>query len=64
MKTDQQYIADFDALFVAHLKWTDQQVIDAFKMKNGTLDEEDVVRIFNMWVRKRRAPRKRDQKTD
>jgi len=61
MKTDEQYLADFDSLFVAHLKWTDQQVIDAFKLKNGTLSEENVIRIFNMWVRKRRAPRKPDR---
>ena len=60
MKNDEQFIADFDSLFAAHLKWTDQQVIDAFKMKNGTLAKQDVLRIFN-WVRKRRATRKPDR---
>ncbi len=57
MKTDEQYVAEFSALFEKHLTWNDQQVIDVFKAENGSLKEDDVVRLFNKWVKKRRTPR-------
>ena len=53
MKTDEQYVAEFDALFEKHLTWNDQQVIDVFKAQNGSLKEDDVVRPFNKWDTKR-----------
>jgi hypothetical protein len=57
MKTDGQYIAELDALYQKHLTWNHQQVIDIFKAENGSLNEEDVVRLFNKWITKRTAPR-------
>ena len=50
------YLGEFDALFQKHLNWNDHQVIDIFKAENGSLKEDDVVRLFNKWVHKRRTP--------
>jgi hypothetical protein len=57
MKTDEQYVAEFEALFEKHLTLKDQQVRDVFKAENGSLKEDDVVRLFNKWITKRKTPR-------
>jgi hypothetical protein len=57
MKTDEQYVAEFDALFQKHLTWNDQEVIEVFTAENGSLKEDDVVHLFNKWVKERRTPR-------
>ena len=54
MKTDEQYVAEFDALFEKHQMWTDQRVMDMFRAEHGSLNEDDVVRLFNHWVKKRK----------
>lgn len=56
MKTDEQYVAEFDALFEKHLTWNNRRVMDMFKAEHGSLNEDEVVRLFNKWVRKRRTP--------
>jgi hypothetical protein len=55
MKTDEQYVAEFDALFQKHLMWTDQRVMDMFRAEHGSLNEDDVVRLFNVWVKKKKS---------
>jgi hypothetical protein len=54
MKTDEQYVAEFDALFQKHLMWTDQGVMDMFRAEHGSLNEDEVVRLFNQWVKKKK----------
>ena len=54
MKTDEQYIAEFDALFERHLMWNDQRVMDMFRAEHGSLNEDEVVRLFNQWVKKKK----------
>ena len=56
MKTDEQYVAEFDALFEKHLMWNDQRVMDMFKAEHGSLNEDEVVRLFNKWVQKKKNP--------
>ena len=54
MKTDEQYVAEFDALFEKHLMWTDHRVMDMFRAEHGSLNEDEVVRLFNKWVKRKR----------
>jgi hypothetical protein len=54
MKTDEQYVAEFDALFEKHLMWTDPRVMDMFRAEHGSLNEDDVVRLFNQRVKKKK----------
>jgi hypothetical protein len=54
MKTDEQYVAEFDVLFEKHLMWTDQRVMDMFRAEHGSLNEDEVVRLFNQWVKKKK----------
>lgn len=54
MKTDEQYVKEFDALFEKHLMWTDQRVMDMFRAERGSLNEDEVVRLFNQWVKKKK----------
>jgi hypothetical protein len=56
MKTDEQYIAELRTLFQKHLTWNDQQVMDVFKAENGRLKQDDLMRLFNKWVKKRKTP--------
>jgi len=56
MKTDEQYVAEFDVLFEKHLMWNDQRVMDMFKAEHGSLNEDEVVRLFNKWVQKKKNP--------
>jgi hypothetical protein len=57
MKTDEQYVAEFDALFEKHLMWTDQRVMDMFRAEHGSLNEDDVLRLFNRWIKKKEEHR-------
>jgi hypothetical protein len=54
MKTDEQYVAEFDALIEKHVMWTDQRVMDMFRAEHGSLNEDEVVRLFNQWVKKKK----------
>ena len=54
MKTDEQYVAEFDALFEKHLMWTDQRVMDMFRAEHGSLNEDEVVRLFNQRIKKKK----------
>jgi hypothetical protein len=54
MKTDEQYVAEFDVLFEKHLMWNDQRVMDMFKAEHGSLNKDQVVRLFNQWVKKKK----------
>ena len=56
MKTDEQYVAEFVALFEKHLTWNNQRVMDMFKAEHGSMNEDEVVRLFNKWVRKGKIP--------
>jgi hypothetical protein len=56
MKTDEQYVTEFDALFEKHLMGTDQRVMDMFRAEHGSLNEDEVVRLFTNGSRKRGAP--------
>jgi hypothetical protein len=56
MKTDDEYVAEFVALFEKHLMWTGQRVMDMFKAEHGSMNEDEVVRLFNKSVRKGRIP--------
>ncbi len=56
MKTDEQYVAEFVALFEKHLTWNNQRVMDMFKADHGSMNEDEVVRLFNKWVRKGKIP--------
>ena len=47
MKTDEQYGAEFDALFEKHSTWNNRRVMDMFKAEHGSLNEDDVIRLFN-----------------
>ena len=55
MKTDEQYVAEFAALFEKHLMRNDQRVKDMFKAEHGSLNEDQVVRLFNQWVKKKKS---------
>jgi hypothetical protein len=57
MKTDEQYVAEFDALFEKHLMWTDQRVMDMFRAEHGSLNEDEVVRSSTNGLRERRTSR-------
>jgi hypothetical protein len=54
MKTDEQYRAEFDALFEKHLMWTDQRVMDMFRAEHGSMNEDEVVRLFNQCVKRKK----------
>ena len=56
MRTDEQYVVEFEALFDNHRTWNNQRVMDMFKAEHGSLNEDDVVRLFNKWVRKKKHP--------
>jgi hypothetical protein len=56
MRTDEQYVVEFEASFEKHLTWNNQRVMDMFKAEHGSLNEDDVVRLFNKWVRKKKNP--------
>ena len=56
MKTDEQYVAEFVALFEKHLTWNNQRVMDMCKAEHGSMNEDEVVRLFNKWVRKGKIP--------
>jgi hypothetical protein len=57
MKTDDQYLKLLAELFAKHFAWTDQQVLDVFAAEHGELKPDDVVRIHNLWIKKRNKPR-------
>jgi hypothetical protein len=56
MKTDEQYVGEFETLFEKHHTWNNQRVMEMFKAEHGSLNEDDVVRLFNKWVRKKKHP--------
>ena len=38
------------------ITWNNQRVMEMFKAEHGSLNEDDVVRLFNKWVRKKNTP--------
>jgi hypothetical protein len=56
-KTDAEYVKILADLFAKHLNWNDQQVIDVFQAEHNELKEDDVLRIYNEWVKKRNTPK-------
>jgi hypothetical protein len=56
MKTDEQYVMEFETLFEKHLTWNTQRVMDMFKAEHGSLNEDDVLRLFNKWITRKRIP--------
>jgi hypothetical protein len=41
-------------LFEKHLMWTDQRAMDMFRAEHGGLNEDEVIRLFNQWVKKKK----------
>jgi hypothetical protein len=56
MRTDEQYVVEFEALFDKHRTWNNQRVMDMFKAEHGSLNEDDVVRLSTNGFGKRSTP--------
>jgi hypothetical protein len=63
MKTDEQYVMEFETLFVKHHTWNTQRVMNMFKAEHGSLNEDDVLRLFNKWITKNEIPSPVNAKT-
>jgi hypothetical protein len=49
MKTDEQYVVEFDALFEKHPMWNDQRVMDMFRAEHGSLQSGDDLALACDW---------------